>query len=242
LKIVYLSIVRLLSLILAHLLSTLALHGQKHEWLATAQYTTGSAVNTSLTPVQVVDARNNIYILSTYRGTICFPTDTISFTPSTSTFASYIAKYDADGNFLWVKNITNGQSVTVSQMRFNTRNQLIIYGSYFGSSANPIAFGPDTLSLTRATFVAVMDTAGNFLSATNIAFGGSAVTALGMAIAPNNDIVLTGYHSFGNKCLFDSGVAVNVTLSCCDFYLARFSSDGKKLRWHRSFEISKVSI
>jgi gliding motility-associated-like protein len=224
------------------MLSILALHGQKHEWLATAQYTTGSAINTSLTPVQVVDARNNIYILSTYRGTIGFPTDTISFTPSTSTFASYIAKYDADGNFLWVKNITNGQSVTVSQMRFNTRNQLIIYGSYFGSSANPIAFGPDTLSLTRATFVAVMDTAGNFLSATNIAFGGSAVTALGMAIAPNNDIILTGYHSFGNKCLFDSGVAVNVTLSCCDFYLARFSSDGKKLRWHRSFEISKVSI
>ena len=236
-----LSVLRLL-LIGLSLFSGLTLRAQKHEWLSTAQYKTGSAVNSSLSPVQVVDARNNIYILSTYRGTICFPTDTISFTPSNSTFASYIAKYDADGNFLWVKNITNGQSVTVAQMQFNARNQLIIYGSYFGSSANPIAFGTDTLSLTRATFVAVMDTAGNFLSATNIAFGGSAVTALGMAIAPNNDIVLTGYHSFGNKCLFDSGVAVNVTLSCCDFYLARFSSDGKKLRWHRSFEISKVTL
>lgn len=212
---------------------------QKHQWLSTSQNAVGT-VGSGYGPRQVVDLADNIYTLGSYRGSIYFPADTISFQTANS-FASYIAKYRPDGTNVWVKNLSSGQSLTVISMNMNRRNEIVLYGTYFGGHINPIIFGRDTLRLNRAVFVAIMDTSGNFISGTDLATGGAAVNATQLAITPNDDIVVTGYHSFGTKVLYDSGRTVNVTLSCCDHFLARFSPSGKTLRWHRSYATTQMN-
>lgn len=227
------------------LLAVLFLNGlltqaQKHEWLSTAQHSS-TTVLSSKSNIQTTDASGNVYIIGNFRGTIFFPADTISFT-TPNQFSAYVAKYDAKGNNLWAKLISANNSVVISSVQVNRQQELVFYGNYFNGNVNPIVLGSDTLRLNRAAFLAFMDTSGQFKSATNIATGGAVATAYRMAFAPNDDIVLTGYHSFGTKSLFDSGTAVNVTLSCCDFYLARFSPSGKRLRWHRSYETTRLSF
>lgn len=232
------SMLRSLILFLGMLISVGSL-AQKHQWMSIAQNAVGT-VSTGYAPRQVVDPDNNIYTLGSYRGSIFFPADTITFQTPNS-FCSYIAKYKPDGTNAWVKNITSGQSAVVVSMKMNKKNQIVLYGFYFNANVNPLIFGSDTLRLNRAVFIALMDTSGNFISGTDIAFGGAAVNSFAMALASNDDIVVTGYHSFGTKCLYDSGRAVNVTLSCCDAFLARYSSTGRTLRWHRSFPVTQLS-
>lgn len=105
------------------------------------------------------DAAGNVYVTGLFTGTATF--DTFSITSTTVDYDVFIAKYDANGNALWVKKGGGnawdvGNGVTVDKF-----NNCYITGAY----RNTATFG--TASLTSAgnydIYIAKYDSGGNFI-------------------------------------------------------------------------------
>ncbi len=118
------------------------------------------------------DANGNVYVAGVFFGTFDFDpgsgVSTLSSNSSNPSPDSFIWKLDANGNFLWVKQIQ--ENLSVRDLTFDGTGNLLAVGSFTGSG--DFNWGAGTSSLTSIgsvdSYLCRMDASGNFLDVKQI--------------------------------------------------------------------------
>ena len=179
---------------------------------------------TSSIPNVVCDASNNILIAGVFNQTSDFDPSAAAVNitiSSITTTATFIAKYDSNGNYSWVKRLSSSnKGITFN----NSSSNITIFGTF--SNTNPIDFDPGTpvytLSSTNGTnYFATYDLNGNFVYANNIK-----PTITNLISNETQGIFVTGYFSGTND--FDPsslGVANQFSVLTNGF-IAKYDTNG----------------
>lgn len=105
-----------------------------------------------------VDAADNIYISGYFRNTVDFnPGPGVFNLSSPGALNSFVAKYDANGNFIWAKKIGLAD---IWGLKVTASNKLAFYGNYDNEDLD---FGINT-TIADGVMLSVHDTAGNLLT------------------------------------------------------------------------------
>ncbi len=169
-----------------------------------------------------VDNQGNQYVIGVFRGTTTFGSHTLTTSEDDEEYDIFVAKLDADGNWLWAVQ-AGGLSIDhVSGIALDSAGNAYITGAFAGT-AN---FGSHTLTVSgwRNTFVAKLDADGNWLWA--VKAGGTGWDD-GYAItldAASNIYVTGGFTytaTFGSHTLTASGMR--------NIYVAKMDADGNWL-------------
>jgi hypothetical protein len=120
------------------------------------------------------DANGNVYVTSYFSGTVTFPTPngTTTLTTPSNNFASYVAKVDPNGNFLWAEQFGGQRSGAWSGVTVDTSGNVYLTGDFNGTQS----FGSFSLTGTSANgtgYLCKVDPNGNFLWAQEFAYGTS---------------------------------------------------------------------
>lgn len=182
----------------------------------------GSPADDAATSV-TTDAAGNIYVTGWYSGTINFGTISLTNSGGADIFT---AKYDPNGNALWVKQAGGANWDVPQSICYDAVNNRIYIGGYFGSDS--VSFGIYThLNLTPGTvdaFFTKYDTAGNVLF--SYATGGQLndlVNAL-TTDASGNLYITGGFAS--NIMPFPCGTLVNAGTGFPDVFTVKWDSAG----------------
>ncbi len=155
-----------------------------------------------------IDNNNNIYITGTFFNTLDFdPSANTAYLNSNGT-GVYFAKYDANGNYIWAKQLSGvGQYGGASSLECSDNGNIFLSG-YFGGTVdfNP---GSSTNHLTAITsadrYFAKYDSNGNYIWANSINVNENGYLLVGrsieLAIDAQENIILTG--NFNNNVDFD---------------------------------------
>ncbi len=133
----------------------------------------------------------------------------------------YIEKFDADGNFKWVKNIGSTDEVLAKQIEIDTDGNLVLYGSFSGT----VDFDPGAgfSNLTSAgyndIFILKLDKDGLFLWVKAIAGDGNE-QAVKLVVDSENNIYAAG--TFNGTCDIDPGPNTLPITSSSNFTSASF--------------------
>lgn len=164
----------------------------------------------------VADAAGNVYFTGLFMGSSDVDPNAGTFlltNPLSSFHGVYVAKWDATGNFVWAKQLTEpvGLDLITSAIKLDALGNAYIVGSIgdvvdFDPGAG--VFNMGVAGASRA-FLWVLNSAGNFLGA--LEFGGSAPTVdeaicHSVSIDAFNNIYLTGI--FSGTADFDPGAGV----------------------------------
>lgn len=175
------------------------------------------------------DNAGNVYIAGSFFGTADFDPG-----PGTQTITSagsgdgYIAKYDANGNFLAVYTFTNNLDCKIYSIDIDNAGNIVATGNFQGTvDFDPTAgfYGLSTPS-GYDFFVLKLNSNGTFAWAVKI--GASGVSDYGYSIDAdfNNDILVTG--SFLGNIDFNPGAGTNNLLSTSggDAFVLKLTSAG----------------
>ncbi|MGZ3753815.1 MAG: T9SS type B sorting domain-containing protein [Mucilaginibacter sp.] len=125
---------------------------------------------------QKIDSQNNIYVTGFFRGTVDFdPSPGVKSLSSTNgSIDTYVAKYDTNGNLIWVVSIGGGSTDKPNGIDIDSNGNIAITGQYKSATmdADP---GAGVFNLVNSggfdMFLINLDNNGNFLWAKSI--GGS---------------------------------------------------------------------
>ncbi|MEO8147798.1 MAG: SBBP repeat-containing protein [Bacteroidia bacterium] len=178
----------------------------------------------------VVDGLGNVYITGVFFGTVDFDPGAglANVTPVPYGSNAYIAKYDANGNFLWIRNVYITASYGNNSIAVDGSNNVYITG-FFTGTATDFKPGAGVVSLTSAggndIYIAKYDCNGNYLWAKSI---GSTGDDRGNEVITDafGNVFLTG--DFSATVDFDPGAAVaNLTSAGgTDVFIAKYNSAG----------------
>jgi hypothetical protein len=177
---------------------------------------------TSSIPNVVCDASNNILVAGVFNQTSDFDPSAavVNITISSiSTTATFIAKYDSNGNYSWVKRLSSSNKGLILN---NSSSNITIFGTFSGSSVD---FDPGTsvfnLSSTNGTnYFATYDSNGNFVYAKNIK-----PTITNIINNETDGIYLTGNFSGTNDFDPSTGV-VNQFSVLTNGFIAKYDTTG----------------
>lgn len=175
------------------------------------------------------DASGNIYATGYFSsnflwmGSIILTNTTVS--PVSSNADPFIAKYDANGNLLWAKNLLGTGSDYIFSVEVDVAGDVYISGDFISS-----VFSMGTYTLTKTTpssdpFLLKLDANGNVIWGTQ-ASGGGAEGFRSMSVDQNSNVYLTGVFqvapiSFGS-------ITLN-NLSGIDVFLVKYDAGGNPL-------------
>jgi hypothetical protein len=178
----------------------------------------------------VVDAAGNVYITGVFFGTVDFdPGPAVcSVTPVPYGCNAYVAKYDALGNFLWVKNIAIAASYGNNSIAMDISGNIYITGFYSGTTDfNP---GPGVFSVTSSAgsadmYLVKLDGNGNFIWANTM---GSTTDDRGNEVVtdPAGNVYVAG--NFTGTVDFDPGPGIISRTSSggTDMFLLKYDGAG----------------
>lgn len=148
-----------------------------------------------------VDAAGNVYITGGFIGTADFDPGPGTFTMTAATTGQtdiFIAKLDANGDFVWAKGIIGGTWWDNSyDIAIDPTGNVVVVGRfYYQGGPRDFDPGPDTFYLTAGhedIFVLKLNTDGEFVWA--VAFGTAPDESRGYSLAIDDDgsILTTGY-------------------------------------------------
>ncbi|MCH8904134.1 MAG: SBBP repeat-containing protein [Bacteroidetes bacterium] len=181
------------------------------------------------------DALGNLYITGHYEGTADFDPSAATFYLTSNGFWDiFIQKFDALGNFIWVKSMggtlyDEGQSITI-----DASGNLYITGRYLGT----VDFDPGaaTFNLTsngqEDIFIQKLDTGGNFIWAKSIG-GTSGDFGYSITTDASGNVYVTGIYQ--NTVDFDPGAATfNLTSNGLnDVFIQKLDGSGNFI-WAKS--------
>ena len=177
-----------------------------------------------------MDQANDVYVTGPFDSNIFYP-NSYDTTISTNGFSDiFIAKYDSNGNFLWVTNIGGPLHDEHYFMDIDDSNNFVITGS-FTDSTNFNSTGQEVylygVNNSQDVFLAKYETNGNNIWAKSF---GSSSFDFGRSLGiHNNDIYLAG--TFSGDITINS-LGGNTLLTCGglgDIFLTKFNSDGKNI-------------
>ncbi|OGD73286.1 hypothetical protein A3K29_04090 [Candidatus Collierbacteria bacterium RIFOXYB2_FULL_46_14] len=181
------------------------------------------------------DANNNFYLLGDFFNTVDFdPGSGTDNRTSNGSYDNFISKFDADGNFLWVKNW--GGSGTDRAMGFTFVGDRILISGIFVTTVD---FDPGsgtqnkTVGGSSDIYILELSLDGNFKSIKTV--GGSGVDeAYNITKDVNNNLYIWGI--FSNTIDFDSSESVDnhVSNGLYDLYLTKYDSD-LNYQWTRTW-------
>jgi len=169
-----------------------------------------------------MDALGNIIVTGSLLGTATFFGGDITLT-SAGSFDIFIAKYDGNGNFLWVKQAGGTLHDTGWGITTDGSGNIIVTGHFTGTAT----FGNTTLSGggSENIFIAKYDGDGNFLWAKQAGGGNGDRRGRGIVTEGLGNIIVTGNFrgtaTFGNTILSSAGSD--------DIFVAKYDGDGNFL-------------
>jgi len=177
----------------------------------------------------MTDLSGEVYLSGEFRGTADFdPGDNTFFMTSAGEDDAFVAKLDADGNFLWAKRMGSTLLDTSTGLRLDESGNVYILGFFSGTvDFNP---GPGTFNLVSAggwdVFISKLDSSGNFIWAKRL--GGTGNDAgYAMALDAAGNVYTTG--SFRQTADFDPGAGVfNLTSpGNAEIFVSKLNSSGE---------------
>lgn len=175
------------------------------------------------------DLNGNVFLTGYFNNAVDFDPGPGTFNlTGTGSNDIFIAKYDANGNFLWAHAFGTASGSDIAEIVSTDAAGNVYLGAVF---ANTIDFdpGPGTANLTAAGFssgvLAKYDPNGVFVWAFNIATGGT--SGIGdIRIDASNNVFITG--SFSGTADFDPGAGTaNLTaVGNTDAFFAKYDANG----------------
>jgi hypothetical protein len=172
-----------------------------------------------------VDNNGNVFLAGHFEDVASVDGESVSSSGAKDIF---IAKFDANGNTIWLKRFGTSRSEQAYSLDFSEEGHLYMTGTF----VQTIQFGNVTLSssnLYQESFLVKMDLDGNVIWAKN-SFAGNTNTTNGVTVLPDSSIAIAGY--FSSAIRWDS-TEVNGTTSDFEVFVAKFTKDGD-LEWLRS--------
>jgi hypothetical protein len=120
--------------------------------------------NSSAVSDMVFDNNNNLYLVGTYADSIIFPTNTLYDNIPVWARATFFAKYDTSGNFIWAKGGMTDLSGLISGSRLSYGNNGYLY--FTGTFTDSVRVGSNTFTTSSGIYSDVlvqMDQTGQFL-------------------------------------------------------------------------------
>jgi hypothetical protein len=162
-----------------------------------------------------IDANGNSSITGEFQGNASFEGTTLN---STSSFPDvFIARYDASGNFLWVRDAGGSGNDHGRNIAVNSSGTSYVTGEFEGSAT----FGSTTLTSSGGVdiFIARYDASGNVVWAQG-AGGSLEDRASGIGLDSSGNAFVSGYFlgtaSFGNSAITSTGAS--------DTYIAKLGT------------------
>ena len=183
-----------------------------------------------------LDASGNSYVTGSFTGQATFGEGASAVTlTAVGNSDIFVAKYDADGQFLWAISMGGTGSDSGSDVQLDSTGHLFVAGRFsMNADFDPTAATTSLTSLGGSdAFVACYDTDGQFVWARQ--FGGTlsdAATALATDSAGN--VIVTGY--FSGTVDFDPGAGIfnQVSAGDNDIFVAKLATAGS-LVWARRY-------
>lgn len=188
-----------------------------------------------------LDKQGNIVIMGYGQSTADFDPGPNTFLLGNLATANYlfIAKYDANGNFIWGKEIGNNFGTLSGGLDIDLNNNICITGYFYGTmDMDP---GPDAASLVSnqsGIFTAKYNQDGNYIWANCLSGIGNLGTSLSVACSVNGNVFIAGL--FGNTVDFDPGPdTVNITANTtCDRFFIKYNPSGNFI-WVKTFDVNE---
>jgi hypothetical protein len=175
-----------------------------------------------------LDGEGNVYVAGAYSNTVEFdPGNSAADLTSEGLTDIFVIKYDADGNFIWVKSVGGISSDGGYGITADESGNVYVTGIY----VNTVDFDPGVgiSTLTSAgfadVFVLKLDSEGNFLWAKSMGGPGSDYS-FDVAVDGNGNIFTTGY--FNDTADFDPGTGTSNLTSQGqgDLFISKLDSSG----------------
>ncbi|MGH1384932.1 SBBP repeat-containing protein [Kordia sp.] len=201
----------------------------------------------------ITDSSGNIFVLGDFLGTVDFDPSANSTTLFSGSGNMFIAKYDSNGNFLWVTDIP-GSSLSVESMSMDkdSSDNLYVTGNFRGT----ISYDPGSGTFVNISssnsgngddiFICKIDNSGNiiFVRALKDNNAQSEGSGHSIQIDNNSSIYLTGIFSFTVD--FDPGSGTfNLTSdggsNDSDIFAVKLDLNGNFI-WAKSFGASNSDI
>jgi hypothetical protein len=174
------------------------------------------------------DIYGNVYTVGRYYGTIDFdPGNGVYNLVNTSNLYSlFILKMDANGNFLWVKELPEATTISPNNIKTDNLGNVYVSGSYWGTI--DIDPGPSIAYITSQStldiFLLKLDPLGNFIFGKQIS-GPDFDVAENLALDHDNNIYVTGF--FGGNVDFDpsTGISSLMSVGASDYFILKLDEN-----------------
>ncbi len=150
----------------------------------------------------------------------------------------FIAKYDANGSFLWVKAVGGAFATSGSDLETDENGEIYVTGSYYQSLDIDPSSNENMLTSTGlALFFSKYTENGNLLWARNIPNCTNLGEATDIDLTADGNIYISGY--FGNTLDFDTGAGTYnlVATTATDRYFAKYTNDGEFI-WANRIDVN----
>ncbi|HXU26812.1 MAG TPA: T9SS type A sorting domain-containing protein [Bacteroidia bacterium] len=184
------------------------------------------------------DNAGNVFLSGWFGGTTDFdPSSNVYNLTPQGDFDFFIAKYDANGAFLWAINVGGPHTeMVVNDITVDKNQNIIIAGSIYGPATGSVTIdfdpGANTQNITTAgtdnVFLAKYNKNGNYMYAFNL-YGCRQATTV--STTSDNDVVLTG--KIVQSTDFDPGVN-NYYVSQSGCFISKYDSVGN-FKWVNQF-------
>lgn len=167
-----------------------------------------------------LDSAGNIYIAGGFYRTRTFGTTTVSSNNNSRDI--FVVKYDANGNFQWVRTAGSAYDDRANGIAINDEQQIYITGEF----RDEVAFGTDTINNHggpngRDIFVARLTTDGNWVWAKRAGSTSGGESGRAITVNDKGNVFVTGNCKgnvhFGNDTTFNTGAdSVQVFVAAID--------------------------
>lgn len=175
-----------------------------------------------------MDNKGNVYVAGNFRGLTDFDPSSGTATLSTGSDPDgFIAKYDKDGKFIWVKHIFGRTTTDIGDIKVDDAGDFIITGNIFDTTDFDPSGGEARLGShgLQDMFLAKYDADGNYKWAH--VYGGTSVdNGLCLSTDSLNNIYLGGIIRASADFDPSSSVATITSAGNSDILLAKYDKDG----------------
>ena len=187
------------------------------------------------------DAAGNVYVTGNFSGTADFDPGPSTYTLAASASDIFVVKLDANGNFVWARNMGGAGSEYGYSIAVDASSN--VYTTGFYSSTVDFDPGPATYTLSSNggldVFVSKLNANGNFVWAKNL---GGTDTDIGYSINVDGtgSVYTTG--TFHGTCDFDPSAATYTLVSggSSDLFISKLDASGNFV-WGKAMKCSTVS-